>query len=159
MSSQITSSVKWYQSVKYMEDNGCQTAIEFGPKKILKNLIQRNSAITVFSYDIEDDRAEAEAIFDKQKFQLVTFGEFLKEAVVHKNCNADSSDYENEVVSPYRKIEAIYQKMKNDNYKVTDEDICLCRNLLKNILCYKQVESADKICSRVYDNVKKQLIG
>lgn len=154
LSSQITSSVKFFQTISYMENENCTVLVEFGPKKVLKNLIQRNSEITVYSYDDVYDRAYAEMLFDKNKYNLRSFGQFLKEAVVHENCNEDISGYDKSVIKPYR-IEKLYHMMRYENYIVTEENIIYCRELLFKILNYKKVKSAEMICEQIYDDVRR----
>ncbi len=56
LSKQVTSSVLWVQSVRYMIENGVERFIEFGPKKVLAGMIKKiDRKIQVLSIDkIED---------------------------------------------------------------------------------------------------------
>lgn len=154
---QIVSPVKWYHLMKYMEDNGCKTVIEFGPKKVLKNIIIRNTSIEAFSYDDEEDSKLLGFQYSAQKMRSVFFGEFLKEAVIHKNHNNDLSDYSESVVTKYREMEKIYLKMKNEGYQATMDDVANSREYLRTILKYKHISDADIICEKVYNNVFNRL--
>ena len=155
---QIVSPVQWYPSLKYIEDNGCVTAIEFGPKKVLKNITNKNTSIEAFSMDDEADASLLEFEYSAKKMRSIIFGEFLKEAVVHENRNTDLSKYNDSVVKPFRAIEEIYNRIKNDDYTITEGDAIASRGYLRSILDYKHIENADTICERVYANVKKGLL-
>jgi [acyl-carrier-protein] S-malonyltransferase len=49
---QITSSVLWVDSVKYMIDEGVQTFIEFGPRNVLAGMLKKiDRSIKVISID------------------------------------------------------------------------------------------------------------
>ncbi len=49
---QIYSSVRWYQSVQHMIDNGVDTFVEIGPKNVLSKLIsQLDKRVRVFNID------------------------------------------------------------------------------------------------------------
>lgn len=156
---QIVSPVQWYPSLKYIEDNGCVTAIEFGPKKVLKNITNRNTSMEAFSMDDEADASFLESEYSAKKMRAIIFGELLKEAVVHENRNADLSGYNDSVVRPFRAIEEIYNRIKNDDYTITEDDATASREFLRSILDYKHIENADAVCERVYANVKKGLLG
>ncbi len=56
LAKQVTSSVLWVQSVRYMIDQGIERFIEFGPKKVLAGMIKKiDRKIKVLSLDkIED---------------------------------------------------------------------------------------------------------
>lgn len=158
LSKQITSPVKWFQSMRYMEDNDCDTVFEFGPKRVLKNLIQNNTGIGAFSFDSEDSGSMLRK-YDRHKMELIAFGEFLREAVVHQNNNDDLSGYSEFVTGPYRKIENVYLQMKNADYKPTGDDIVMARDMLLSILLYKKTEEAEQICSRVFEKVYNRFVG
>ena len=53
---QLTSPVKWEQSIRNMIDMGIKIFIEFGPGKVLTGLIKRiNKDITLFNVERPDD--------------------------------------------------------------------------------------------------------
>lgn len=158
ISRQITSAVQWYNAVKYMEENGCTDVIEFGAKKTLRNLISNNSGITAYSYDDTDDRAFLDRVFNRKDMQLRAFGGFLKAAVNSKNMNEDEAGYEREVIDPYRENEALYSKMKNEDYTVNAAELSAARERLMRILTFKKTDNAGEICDEVYKNAYSVLI-
>ena len=53
---QITSRVKWRESVEYMIKNGVNEFIEIGPGKVLSGLVKRiNKDVKVFNINSIDD--------------------------------------------------------------------------------------------------------
>ena len=53
---QITSRVKWRESVEYMINNGVNEFIEIGPGKVLSGLVKRiNKDVKVFNINFIDD--------------------------------------------------------------------------------------------------------
>jgi len=53
---QITSRVKWRESVEYMISNGVNEFIEIGPGKVLSGLVKRiNKDVKVFNINSIDD--------------------------------------------------------------------------------------------------------
>ena len=53
---QITSRVKWRESVEYMINNGVNEFIEIGPGKVLSGLVKRiNKDVKVFNINSIDD--------------------------------------------------------------------------------------------------------
>ncbi len=52
LAKQVTSSVLWLDSIKYMIDNGVDTFIEFGPKKVLAGMLKKiDKNVKVISID------------------------------------------------------------------------------------------------------------
>lgn len=158
IASQITSAVQWYSAVKYMEENGCTDVIEFGAKKTLRNLISNNSGMTAYSYDAPDDRAFLDRIYNRKDMQLRAFGGFLRAAVDSKNMNDDEAGYAREVIATYRENEAVYNRMKNEDYTVTAEELSAARERLLRTLSFKKAVNAAEICDEIYKNAYSVLI-
>ena len=157
LASQIVSPVKWYQSVMYMQSIGCTEAFEFGPKKVLKNFINKDSSIEAFSFDNEYDVIQITSMFNKQKMNSMIYGLFLREAVTHKCHHTDSSGYSENVVKPYREIEKIYLSIKNEGHILTSDELRLSEEMLRKILTYKNTSGAERICEEIYTSVKSKL--
>ena len=157
LASQIVSPVKWHQSVMYMQSIGCTVAIEFGPKEVLKNIINKDSSIEAFSFDNEYDVMQITSMFNKQKMNSMIYGQFLREAVTHKCHRTDSSGYSENVVKPYREIEKIYLSIKNEGHILTSDELRLSEEMLRKIFTYKNTSGAERICEEIYTSVKSKL--
>jgi [acyl-carrier-protein] S-malonyltransferase len=64
LAKQVTSSVRWIESVEYMIDNGIELFVEFGPQKVLSGMIKKiDKNISVVNIDkIEDIENAVEVI-------------------------------------------------------------------------------------------------
>jgi [acyl-carrier-protein] S-malonyltransferase len=62
---QITSAVRWVESVSFMKDAGVQRYIEFGPNKVLSGMIKKiDKEAQVYSLDRITDLAELEQVLN-----------------------------------------------------------------------------------------------
>ena len=56
LAKQVTSSVRWIESVEYMIDNGIELFVEFGPQKVLSGMIKKiDKNISVVNIDKLED--------------------------------------------------------------------------------------------------------
>ncbi|MBQ3421632.1 MAG: ACP S-malonyltransferase [Romboutsia sp.] len=57
LAKQIVSPVRWIDTIGFLEKIGVDTALEIGPKSILRNLLMRyENEIKSYSYDLDEDR-------------------------------------------------------------------------------------------------------
>ena len=63
LSKQMVSTVQWYQTMEYLEEQKVSAYIDLGPQKILKGLCKRNLRKQVFSFE------EDMALFEKEIFE------------------------------------------------------------------------------------------
>ena len=155
---QITNTVRWYDAMQCIEDYGCTDVIEFGPKQTLKNLVNNNTSMEAYSYDIISDRELLDKKYDVGIMRAVVFGGFLKAAVTTKNNNDDYSGYSDEVIKNYKAIEKIYIMMSGEKYIPNEKEIEECGNRLLHILEYKKVENASDICQRLVSDISKRIV-
>lgn len=154
---QITHTVRWDDSMHCIEDYGCTDVIEFGPKKTLKNLINNNTSMDAYSYDIPTDRELIDEKYDINITRATVFGGFLKAAVITKNNNDDYSEYSDVVIKNYKAIEKIYIMMAGENYIPSKQELEECGNRLLHILQYKKVEDSSSICQKLVSDISKRL--
>lgn len=68
LSKQMVSTVRWYETIKYLEEEGVDIYIDMGPKGILKSMMKRNlSKGKVYSYEDEEDKILLDRILKKQE--------------------------------------------------------------------------------------------
>ncbi|ASS75395.1 [acyl-carrier-protein] S-malonyltransferase [Tumebacillus algifaecis] len=121
---QIVSAVQWQDSVVYVEAQGVTHAIEFGPKKVLRNLIKNcTPAIKGFAYDLKEDRElleqelqdlQANAVARRQRNLLTMIERCLAIAVCTKNYNPSDEEYQKGVLEPYQKIKLMKMTHEQD---------------------------------------------
>ncbi|MDR2045181.1 MAG: ACP S-malonyltransferase [Clostridium sp.] len=135
---QLIKPVRWMESVRYMEAQGCDFFLEMGPQAILSNLMNAHERrVAVYSFGQKDDR---EDVIRRLTGGLKEFiGSCLAIAVSTRNTNWDEAEYQAGVVRPYEKIEAI-QKELDETGKLPERGQMLeAWNLLKTILQTKRV--------------------
>jgi [acyl-carrier-protein] S-malonyltransferase len=159
LSKQLVSPILWQASLQYLSDQGVSAALEVGPKDVLKFLIKKNTPdIRVFCLDNEQDYMyfrENVVLVDEDFLQ--TIGRCLGVATSTRNYNTDPEEYEEFVVKPYRKIEALYGAYSTaENEKVPSpselgEALQLCRRILEGKKI-PQPQQAELLKQRVLRN-------
>ncbi len=126
---QIICPVKWNKIMKYLEQQGVNRVIEFGPKATLRNYFLNNTSIVSLSYDVVDDRTKIIGFIEDSNLSVPAL--CLGAAVSAKNKNPDISLYKENVIKPYKVIEKIYRESENN---LMEDDINTCYLMLKQIL-------------------------
>ncbi|MFS1513887.1 ACP S-malonyltransferase [Chengkuizengella sp. SCS-71B] len=153
--SQMIKPVRWFESMKYMYDEGVTTTIELGPRSVLKNLIKRiEPMMKSFSFDVANDREELKMIYsstNQQQTDMNLITQCLTAAITTPNHNWDSNDYEKGVIQPYRKLQKLQQQWKDQKGGLDEEQLTRAFNLLKQILETKRVskEEQDHIINKL----------
>jgi [acyl-carrier-protein] S-malonyltransferase len=156
LSLQLISPIRWQASIQYLLDQGVEIAVEIGPKNVLKFLMPKNTdKILTFTTDNQKDLdliREDLLIPPKDYTQII--GKCLGAAVSTKNRNDDNKEYEENVIKPYRKIEAYYNKFVSNEEKPNKDHVKEALNVLKIILATKKVpqQEQDFWINRVFGN-------
>ncbi|WP_297418105.1 ACP S-malonyltransferase [Clostridium sp.] len=140
LTKQIIEPVNWVESIKYLEQQQVDIAIELWPKHVLKNLMKLNSnKIKAYSLNNREDmeilKEEIEVKSKEEKNTPNLLGRCLAMAVCTKNRNFDNDEYNEGVIKPYQKIQ---QKLETDD-KLTMDDMKEGLELLKLIFTTKKV--------------------
>lgn len=110
--SQIVQPVRWRDTILYLLQHGVSTAIEIGPKTVLKYILEMNTK-KISCYSIDEIKnlevLKNKIIVNEQEYQPI-IGRCLASAVSTPNYNKNEVDYYEKVVKPYRQIEKIYKK-------------------------------------------------
>jgi [acyl-carrier-protein] S-malonyltransferase len=116
LSVQLVSPIRWRASIEFLLGKDVNTAVEMGPKNVLKFLMQKNTN-SVSMYTTDNDRdlelLRQEFLIPETEY-LRLIGKCLGAAVSTKNRNDDEREYEEKVIKPYRKIESIYKQFSAD---------------------------------------------
>jgi len=146
LSQQLISPIHWKHSIDYLVSQGITTAIELGPKDVLKFLMKKNSqTITPYTMDNEADRnILKEKFFIAEEDYLDLIGKCLGIAVSTKNRNDDTNVYENEVIKPYRKIAQLYEELKSSGKTATSSQVEESMQTLYGLLDAKKVPKQEQ---------------
>jgi [acyl-carrier-protein] S-malonyltransferase len=115
LSRQLISPIRWADSIEYAAGQGVTTAVEIGPKDVLKFLVKKSSqAVEAFTVDKDLAALTAKWVIQPDEY-LQLIGKCLGIAVSTKNRSDDLEAYEKEVVAPYMKIAEQYEQLKLAN--------------------------------------------
>jgi [acyl-carrier-protein] S-malonyltransferase len=146
LSLQIVKPVRWQESIEYIKQQGVETAVEMGPKTVLKNLMKKNAPdIITYSYDTyEDVKTFMEKVPAEHKPEVSGSPSKLKllircmgVAVCTKNRNWDNNEYQKGVVEPYRKIQNMVEELERDNKEPSVEQMKEGLEMLRSVFITK----------------------
>ncbi len=157
---QLTQPVRWVTSMQYLRDNGVQISMEFGPGKVLKNLMNKNQEfIKSYSFDNDKDRSTfKEEIEKEKKFIPNLLGRALAIAVATPNSNWDNDEYEKGVVIPYRNIKKIYLDLEKEDKVPTKEQMDQAIEMLKSVFKTKKtsVEEQQERFNQLFEETENE---
>jgi [acyl-carrier-protein] S-malonyltransferase len=159
---QLVQPVQWTDSMKYLQSQGIDLAVEAGSMTVLKDLMKKNiPEIPVFSYDKEPDRKQLEeklprtasastgsapgaASVDKaMKLKLMI--RCLAIVVCTRNQNWDNDEYQKGVVEPYRKIQQLVDELEKENKEPTLAQMTEALEMLRLVFKTKKTPLDEQI--------------
>jgi len=148
---QIVKPVQWIQSMKYIENQGIEMAIEMGPKTVLKNMMKKNLPnLEAYSYDKEDDIRNIKQVLvpgslidGSTKLRLMT--RCMAIAVCTRNTNWDNEEYNKGVIEPYRKIRDLVEELEKNVQEPNIEQMQAALDMLKSNFITKKTPSEEQI--------------
>lgn len=145
---QVVMPIKWYEIMRYLEEQKVEIAIELGPHNVLKNLMKKTTAsISAFSYDKAEDVSALTALFPKgeKETNLRLISRCMAIAVCTKNNNWNNEEYINGVINPYKKIQAMYEELEKTDCKASVEQMKEALLMLKSVFSTKQTELQEQV--------------
>lgn len=153
LSEQLVSPIRWMDSLLYMMKQGVNTAVEIGPKDVLKFLVKKNSQIIqAFSIDRELNTLKEKYVINETEF-LNLIGKCLGVAVSTKNRHDDSSSYETEVLTPYNKVSAVYDTLVAEGKTPMLEQVNEALAMVRRVMNAKMVPVDEQLAKM------EQLLG
>ncbi|WP_088104851.1 ACP S-malonyltransferase [Halalkalibacter urbisdiaboli] len=139
LTEQMVKPVRWNETMMYLQQQGVGKYIELGPKAVLSNLLKDNDR-NVKTYLVEDklDVTELLQDFDLEG-RLAIMTKCLATAVCIKNRNWDSVAYHQGVIEPYQKVNQLYEALRQEQVKPTDEQLYLAFDMLSSVVRTKKV--------------------
>ncbi len=152
---QIVKPVRWTESMEYLESQGVDLVIEFGPQTVLKNLMRKNvPTINAFSFDKEEDvKVLKEKLLSKagespdnnKDMKIKLIGRCLAIAVCTKNNNWDNEQYNKGVVEPYRRIKEMLEMLEAKAIDPNIEQMKEALKMLKSVFNTKGTSQNEQI--------------
>lgn len=146
LSRQLVSPIRWQESLAYLTKQGVTTAIEMGPKNVLKFLMQKNSSpIRIFTTDNQEDfQLIGHQLMLKEEEYLQSVARCLGAAVSTKNACFDQEKYRKNVIKPYRKLETLYRQLQDEGPPYRGRRVKEAVALLMEILENKGLSSIER---------------
>ncbi|MGF9817142.1 ACP S-malonyltransferase [Brevibacillus agri] len=159
LSVQMISAVRWKETIEYMLRQGVNTFIELGPKSALTNLLKRDfSHVRAYSY--EENYEEITAAIDEQiaEKRPSVISRSLAIAVCTRNQNWNEEEYQKGVIEPYRKIQALGNKLEEEGREESIEEIRQAIEMLRSVFVTKKVplEEQRERFTQIFDETKKR---
>lgn len=140
---------------------GIEAAVEIGPGKVLKNLLEGNqTGINGYSYDNRPDCEDfKEKLFRKGSLQEHSFKptvitRCIVMAVSTRNSNWNDEEYETGVVKPYREIARLQEELERDGQQPTVEQMKLALDMLQSVMRTKKVPKEE--CTEIYHRILRE---
>ena len=135
LTAQLSSRVRWTETMAYLESLRISALVEIGPKQVLANLMRSEKPlIRSFAMDIAADR-EAWADYRVPTLDEVSLiGRCLAVAVCTRNHNFDDEQYRRGVIEPYNEIKALQDFLELEQRLPDRQDSMRALLLLKTIL-------------------------
>lgn len=151
--SQLTTPVQWSRCMHYLEQRGIHSAVELGPRKVLKNIMKKNTLnIPVYSFDDKTDLK----MFEKDIKEIFSgfFTGVLAAAVTCRNRSKDNNEYWEGVAKPYETIEKIQDKLDENGTIPTPAQMELALEKLRSVFKTKKVPIDEQVkrFTRIFDD-------
>lgn len=141
MTAQMVSSVRWQESMEYLENQDTTVVIELGPKSVLKKLIKENTPkIDAYSFSIEEDIEKFSQVFESnwkdRKLDFIT--KCITIAICTKNNNEAEEEYQKGFVEPYRAVKELEKNLRGGNVDPESSQIKQALTMLESTFKTKQ---------------------
>lgn len=154
LATQIISPVRWTESVMFLKKNGICTAVELGPKNVLKNLMKKNASdIKTYSFDIEEDIAllkdelleNAESAGDYNPNLPTVVTRCLATAVCTRNYNWNNDEYQKGVIEPYKRIQKLQEELEKQKKQPSAKQMEDALEMLRSVFRTKKTPSEEQV--------------
>lgn len=170
LTKQITNPVRWIQIMNVLRDEKIDTAIELGPKKVLKNFMEKNvKEIYVSSFERLYDITNLKNLLCNCNHENNSKVELMKliikcmaVAISTKNNNWNNEEYEKGVIEPYRKVKDMQRKVEEEGIVPSYENAREALDMLKLVFLTKKtpyLEQKMRLESILSDTGTKDLFG
>lgn len=144
LTEQIVKPVRWTECMNYAKRHMIQYGVEFGPMKVLKNLMVRNVPdIKIYAYDNAGDVEELKECI--KKYNIPFIPRAMGIAVATKNNNFDSDEYRKGVIEPYNKMQRIQQMIEQEQRDANKEEMDMAIDMLLSTFKTKKTEKEEQV--------------
>ena len=143
---QLTDTVRWTETLAYLQERGVELVVELGPQAVLTNLVTSNTQMEAMSFGQREDRQSLRdrlvVEYDAHAPTVVTRS--LAMAVATRNRNADAESYRTGVLMPYEQLERLQEELEAARRYPTEAEMRQALAWLAQIMETKQVPIAEQ---------------
>lgn len=147
LSLQLTSTVRWFDTIAFFQANDVDLTIEMGPKAILSDLIGSRTGLTALSFGQKEDRSAI-----KDRLQIVSnryaptiITRSLAIAVATRNRNTDNEQYRLGVEVPYEQLEQLQLELEEKGMEPTEAQMRQALTWLSQIMRTKGTTKEEQL--------------
>lgn len=150
LTNQLVKPVQWQTTLNYMQKKGVNLVIEMGPRNVLTNMVKANTqGVDSLCFGQKEDRLLLEDMIlnnEHMKKHIPTvITKCLAAVVATPNANWDEDEYREGVILPYKKIQAIEDRLKENNASPSVEDMEEALCCLQTVFNTKKVPLQEQI--------------
>ncbi|SEG44504.1 ACP S-malonyltransferase [Paenibacillus sp. UNC499MF] len=148
---QMTTPVKWLQTVQFLAEEGIELAVELGPRTVLKNLTRDSSEqIRPYAYEREADAEQLAELYPVRLF----IEEGYSAAVSAPNANWNEEEYAQGVLEPVRRVREMLNAYTESGGSVRD-----AYGLRQDVLeCVHRVLRTKKVSDKEQNETIRRLL-
>lgn len=140
---QMTEPVRWRRSMMYLAGMGLDTALELGPRKVLRNLTGKNAAsFTAYSFDEEADRQALADRLHERFFTIIRRSLALAAAARNRNWNRE--EYRQGVIEPYHRVKQMALDLETNGERASAAMAREAEEMLRSVLRTKMVPPGEQ---------------
>ena len=126
----LVNPIRWQASLEFAFEQGATTSIEIGPKNVLTYLLKENTGNTgMYTIDtVQALKGLQRDISAKREQYLKFIAKSLTIINGTRNYNEDLQEYEEKVLSVFRKMQALYKQVE---CRAVVPDADLCQNIIE----------------------------
>ncbi len=141
LSRQITASVKWTETMKFLENKRVKKVVMATPSSLLKGLLGNHYNIRGLSFDNSKDLFFIKNMRDEVKMReaIPLTGRALGIIACTKNSNWDEEEYKEGVMKPYSIISEMNERLESEKRYPSEEEMLEIIDLMKLIFKTKKL--------------------
>ncbi|WP_339264928.1 ACP S-malonyltransferase [Paenibacillus sp. FSL W8-0187] len=139
----LTDPVNWPAVLAFQKSIGVASAVELGPGNVLKRLAPADG-LRVFAFDDKEDEAQLVAASRQtDAYSIDLLNRCLAIATCVRNRNWNAAEYEQGVVSPYRGVQRLVDRLRETGEQVAEAHVRQALAMLESVFRTKGT-SADE---------------
>ncbi|MGG3311066.1 ACP S-malonyltransferase [Paenibacillus lautus] len=140
----LTDPVNWPAVLAFQKSIGVASAVELGPGNVLKRLAPADG-LRVFAFDDKEDEAHLVAASRQtDAYSIDLLNRCLAIATCVRNRNWNAAEYEKGVVSPYRGVQQLVDRLRETGEQVAEAHVRQALAMLESVFRTKGTPSEEQ---------------